>query len=259
MAAPEPRLGCVGYLNARPLIEGWEGPVAFDHPAALCRKLAQGELDVALVSSFEFLRNPIYRVVDSVAIAADGPVESVFVLSDDPLERLHTIELDPASLTSVNLLSCLLAGCGLSGIELKSPERHPEEALPAGTGRLFIGDQALRARRRGAAAHYWDLGKAWRDLTGLPFVFALWLVRPEWKEPAGVAERLRAVKAANMKRLPELARTQDLLAPSLCETYWRDRLRFEFADREKEGLRVFEKRCAELGLLEKKQRELHLV
>jgi predicted solute-binding protein len=55
------RIGCVKYLNARPLIRGWPDNVAFDHPSALCQRLAKGQFDVALVSSFEFLRNPIYR------------------------------------------------------------------------------------------------------------------------------------------------------------------------------------------------------
>jgi predicted solute-binding protein len=73
------RVGCVKYLNARPLIRGWPGEVEFDHPSALCQRLAKGQLDVALVSSFEFLRNPIYRIVDDVSISSDGPVYSVVV------------------------------------------------------------------------------------------------------------------------------------------------------------------------------------
>ena len=45
------RIGCVKYLNALPLIRGWPGEVDFDHPSALCQRVAIGELDVALVSS----------------------------------------------------------------------------------------------------------------------------------------------------------------------------------------------------------------
>ena len=103
------RLGCVKYLNARPLIHGWAGDVEFDHPSALCRRLAAGELDVALVSSFEYLRNPIYTIVDGVAIASDGPVFSVVLAHREPIEQLCEIAIDPASETSVNLLCCLLA------------------------------------------------------------------------------------------------------------------------------------------------------
>ena len=108
------RIGCVKYLNARPLIHGWEGDVDFDHPSALCNKLAAGELDIALVSSFEFLRNPIYRIVDDVSISSDGPVYSVVVAHSGEIDQIEEIELDPASETSVNLLRCLIAELGLT-------------------------------------------------------------------------------------------------------------------------------------------------
>src|SRR5436305_12162454 len=101
------RIGCVKYLNARPLIRGWPGEVEFDHPSALCKRLADGELDVALVSSFEFLRNPIYRIVDDVSISSDGPVYSVVVAHRGDFSELEEIELDPASESAVNLLRCL--------------------------------------------------------------------------------------------------------------------------------------------------------
>src|SRR2546430_7220018 len=108
------RIGCVKYLNARPLIRGWPGEVDFDHPSALCKRLADGKLDVALVSSFEFLRNPIYRIVDEVSISSDGPVYSVVVAHRGDISEIKEIELDPASQTAVNLLRCLDAEVGLN-------------------------------------------------------------------------------------------------------------------------------------------------
>src|SRR5689334_18608973 len=107
------RVGCVKYLNARPLIRGWPGNVEFDHPSALCQRLANGQLDVALVSSFEFLRNRIYRIVDDVSISSDGPVYSVVVAHLGAFSDIGEIELDPASETAVNLLRCLLAELNL--------------------------------------------------------------------------------------------------------------------------------------------------
>src|SRR6516164_7204970 len=100
------RIACVKYLNARPLIRGWRGNVEFDHPSALCQRLARGDLDVALVSSFEFLRNPIYRIVDAISIVSDGPVYSVIVAHRGRISDIEEIALDPASQTSTNLLHC---------------------------------------------------------------------------------------------------------------------------------------------------------
>ena len=86
------RIGCVKYLNARPLIHGWSGAVDFDHPAALCRKLERGDLDVALVSSLEYLRRPIYRIIDGVSISARGAVYSVIVAHNEDLSRAEEID-----------------------------------------------------------------------------------------------------------------------------------------------------------------------
>jgi predicted solute-binding protein/REP element-mobilizing transposase RayT len=132
------RIGCVKYLNARPLIHGWGGgAIDFDHPAALCRKLHRGDLDVALVSSLEFLRRPIYRIVDGVSISSRGEVYSVIVAHGGELARVKQIELDPASETSVALLRCLLGQRGLHprlvrNIDLESvrpAELHSAESV----------------------------------------------------------------------------------------------------------------------------------
>ena len=56
------------------------GPAEREHPSVLARMLAAGELDVALVPTFEVLRAPVYQLVDGVAIACDGPVFSVVKL-----------------------------------------------------------------------------------------------------------------------------------------------------------------------------------
>src|SRR5438105_10993492 len=108
------RIGCVKYLNALPLIRGWPGEVDFDHPSALCQRVAGGELDIALVSSLEFLRNPIYRIVDNVSISSYGSVYSVIIAHQGEISDLDEIELDPAAETSTNLLRCLLAELNLA-------------------------------------------------------------------------------------------------------------------------------------------------
>src|ERR1041385_8275517 len=175
-------IGCVKSLNARPLIHGWPGRVQFDHPSSLCQLLAGGDVDLALVSSFEFLRNPIYRIVDDISISSAGPVYSVIVAHQGDISEVEEIELDPAAETSVNLLRCLLA-------ELKLPARLVSTAAarvlarttasPAQTAaetaastpksaRLLIGDQAIRFRQKHADKfRYWDLGEQWSRGCGI--------------------------------------------------------------------------------------------
>jgi chorismate dehydratase len=273
-----PRIGCVKYLNARPLIQGWKDAVDFDHPSALCSKLAAGELDLALVSSFEFLRNPTYRIVDDISISSAGPVYSVIVAHRGDISDVEEIELDPAAETSGNLLRCLLAELQLAPRVQRSMDIL--SVVPAGVSpavakaistrcaRLLIGDQAIRFRQRHAGEfHFWDLGEQWNKLVGLPFVYALWLIRPEVRDFKSVANRLRALRDENLANLDQLI--AEVVAPRMrgdpghrkefdsqfCGRYYREHLRFSFGEKEKEGLSEFYKRCVKQRLLPQEQSE----
>jgi chorismate dehydratase len=257
-----PRIGCVKYLNARPLIRGWPGPVDFDHPSALCKRLASGGLDVAFVSSFEFLRNPIYRIVDDVSISSAGPVYSVVVAHRGDISEVDEIELDPAAATSGNLLRCLLAERGLS------PRLGSAGCQPAVVGslptphhaRLLIGDQAIRFRQQHRDEfNFWDLGEQWNELVGLPFVYALWLVRPEVFDPKPIANRLRALRDKNLPGIDELIAEEKEFDRKFCRRYYREHLRFGFGEEEKKGLRTFADLCAEQALPPKRDLVFDLV
>jgi chorismate dehydratase len=255
-----PRIGCVKYLNAQPLIRGWAGDVDFDHPSALCNKLASGELDIALVSSFEFLRNPTYRIVDDISISSSGPVYSVIVAYRGDIFEIDEIGLDPASETSVNLLRCLLAEVGLNPrLVLGSTGSQPVVAgsLPeTPSAWLLIGDQAIRFRQKHARKfRFWDLGEQWKKRVGLPFVYALWLIRPEVRDSAALADRLRELRDDNLTNIDKLIAEEKEFDHDFCRRYYRKNLRFSFGEKEKAGLREFNKRCREQRLLPQKQLE----
>ncbi|HEY2800005.1 MAG TPA: menaquinone biosynthesis protein [Chthoniobacterales bacterium] len=236
------RIGCVQYLNARPLIHGWEGPVHFDHPSTLCRQLASGELDVALVSSFEFLRNPIYAVIDGLAIASDGPVFSVILAHAGPLDQLREVVVDPASATSVNQLRCLLGQGTVEFVAEGNIDRH--------RGRLFIGDQAIRFRAKmDDGLQILDLGSAWKAQTALPFVYALWLVRPGYPRKSEIVEELRSLGKRNLQNLEAVIAAQPAVDHAFCAFYFRECLRFSFDEREKAGFRKFAELCVRQKLL----------
>jgi chorismate dehydratase len=288
------RIGSVKYLNARPLIRGWSGSIEFDHPSALCKRLANGELDVALVSSFEFLRNPIYRIVNDVSISSDGPVYSVVVAHCCDISEIQEIELDPASETAVNLLRCLLAELRLNPklirnidlqsvrpVDLQSAGPDAAEKISAArTGnmpmlrglrfaRLLIGDQAIHFRESHADEfQFWDLGEQWKKLTGLPFVYALWLIRPEVVAPKQIADRMRGLRDENLGHLNALiadavAAGVDPGHPEIprefLSRYYREHVRFSFGEKEKEGLRTFAGLCTKRGLLPKREIAFDLV
>ena len=247
------RVGCVKYLNARPLIRGWQGTVTLDHPAALCAQLARGHLDVALVSSFEFLRNPIYRIVDDISISSTGPVYSVMVAHSGEISEVEEIELDPAAQTSTNLLRCLLAESKLS--PRFTCTSTFSNASPARTrcARLLIGDQAIRFRQKHAQEfHFWDLGEQWasgRCRIDLPFVYALWLVRPEVVDAKSIADQLRALRDNNLANIDNLIAGEKDFDHDFCARYYREHLRFSFGEKEQKGLRTFQRLCEKHGIL----------
>jgi chorismate dehydratase len=277
------RIGCVKYLNARPLIHGWQGDVDFDHPSALCNKLAARKLDVALVSSFEFLRNPIYQIVDDVSISSDGPVYSVFVAHRGEIAEIEEIELDPASETSANLLRCLIAERGLDPrLIQRGIAAWPVVAESEATGhaKLLIGDQAIRFRQEHADEFsFWDLGEQWQKFVGLPFVYALWLVRPEVTDLTQIANRLRALRDENLAHLDHViedavaggglsavasakadaSRQRKTVDREFLSRYYREHLRFGFGEKEKESLRVFADLCKGRSLLPKRDLAFRVV
>lgn len=249
------RIGCVKYLNSKPLIHGYQGEVLFDHPSGLARDLIAGRLDVALVPTFEALRHPHYSLAEEVAIACDGPVYSVFLAYRGPLAAIRRIALDPASLTSVHLLQVLLRE--YHGLH---PELLPLSAFPGETNAaLLIGNQAIDFREQDAGKHQiLDLGEEWRRCTGLPFVFAPWLLRPGLPGAAAVADDLRALKDFGTAHLDEIVRAEPR-DPIFTRRYLTQHIRFELGAPQKQGIDKFRELLGKHGFIGDTVRPLHYV
>jgi len=239
----------VQYLNAKPLIVPYEGEVIFEHPAKLADQLAAGEIDVALVPVFEALRQAEFPVVDGVAIASSGPVYSVVLAHRGPIKELRAVTLDPASRTSNNLLRCILAEFHGIHPEFK-PAGAPCSGIANHEGLLLIGNQAIRHREHPPEGiTYLDLGQEWLTQTGLPFVYAVWQIRAEIPDPAKVAEALRAVKCAGVRRAREIARLQRDFDPAFAEHYLTHYIKFDLGPDEKAGLIRFRELLRKHGLI----------
>src|SRR3989475_2173248 len=168
------RVGSVPYLNAVPLTRGLEEQIIFVTPSKLAEMLQRDELDAALVSVTEVLFNDRYDILDGIAVASLGEVKSVFLAHRQPIDQVKEVSCDTASLTSVNLLRVLLAERGLRP-EFKPLASYDFVSLPDYA--LLIGDPALDFLLAPRQHEIWDLGAAWYELTGLPFVYAVWALR----------------------------------------------------------------------------------
>ncbi|MDB6020899.1 MAG: Chorismate dehydratase, partial [Pedosphaera sp.] len=168
------RVGSVQFLNAAPLVRGIEDEIILATPSKLAELLQKDELDAGLVSITEVLFHDRYDVLDGMAIASLGEVKSVFLAHRRPVEEAREIYCDTASLTSVNLLRVLLAERGMK------PEFKPLPDYASAVNLdhvLLIGDAALDFLRAPHPHEIMDLGATWLELTGLPFVYAVWALR----------------------------------------------------------------------------------
>ena len=176
------RASLVDYVNAWPLTWGLlrgavEGIEALtDIPSACADRLARGEVEAGLVPSIEAARIPGIRIVRGVGIASRERVRSVILVSRGPLEAAKTVALDVASRSSAAMARILFRD--LLGMKPAFHTAAPDldEMLAHHDAALLIGDPALKVDLTGL--HVLDLAEGWRQLTGLPFVFAVWAVRP---------------------------------------------------------------------------------
>ena len=229
------RVGSVGYLNTVPLTRGLEEEVIYAIPAKLAEMLQRDELDAALVSVVEVLFNDRYDILDGIAIASLGEVKSVLLAHRKPLREATEIFCDTASLTSVQLLRVLLAERGLKP-EFKPLASYDYAALPDYA--MLIGDPALDFALGPHEHEVWDLGAAWFELTGLPFVYAVWALR-RGVENADLRRLLREARDFGLDTLDSIIRTRTEYDYDFRKDYLGWHIHYHLGTDEKRGLVKF--------------------
>jgi chorismate dehydratase len=249
------RVGSVPYLNARPLVaplaERADVRLTLLPPRELSSALADGRSEVALIPTFEFLRRADYRAVPGIAIASRGPVRSVLFFHRVPIREVRRVAVDRSSLSSAALLRVILRG--VHGLEPEYADAPPDlRALELGAdGALLIGDAAMRAAAASGVARI-DLGEAWTRLTGLPFVYAVFAMRPTARE-RDLVELLHSAKREGLRRRDEIAAAAagELgLAEEVLLDYLRKAIRYGLGPSEIAGMEAFRDALRRLGLLE---------
>ena len=250
MNTSHPRIGCVPYLNARPLLEGLEGiapTVRKLVPAMLYDAYEAGELDAALLSSIDVIGMEKAEVVDGVSISSKGDVHSVVLAYTGELQSVARVALDPASHTSNALLRIVLEE--IHGIRPEYVQYSEEESNK--DARLMIGDPAISFRKEamGSVVRFLDLGGEWFRYTGLPFVFAVWSLNPSYTEKKELSELLRMAKSHGLANRPAIA----ALAPDPDFTlrYLTDSIRYDLGEEEKRGLALFQEFLTKLNIISK--------
>ena len=258
------RIGVVSYLNSKPLVEGLQSllPKAileFDTPSRLSTRMKSGEFDIGLIPSVEFLAWENSTFIGGIAVACFGQVQSVCIHSKKPLNQIRSMALDEGSKTSIALMRVIFEE---NNWKLNETKSFPMDGNPHdihSDAVLLIGDRAMADYLPGFPFKM-DLGEEWKRLTGLPFVFALWAVRPGLKLSAMEIKAFHEALNLGKKNIRDIATRESTLLgkdSEKCFLYLTNNIKFDLGTGELTALSLFQTKLVGMGLI--KGRNFHEV
>ena len=231
----------MSYLNTKPLIYGFEKDMmknevelVTDFPASIADMLISNEVDIALVPVATIPLLNEYYIITDYCIGTTGEVASVCLFSDVPLADIKTILLDYQSRSSVGLLKILLKDYWKLNVELVSSDAGYEEKIFGTTAGLVIGDRAFIQRKK--SKYIYDLGTAWKEMTGLPFLFAAWIANK--KLPQTFVEKFNQTTGEGLNHLPEIISANPYTHYDL-KKYYEENISFNLDNQKKKGLEEY--------------------
>ena len=237
------RIGAVSYLNTRPLLlglaqEGFKNRIDLvkSYPAKIAQELLAGQIDIGLVpvAIIPQLTHP--HIISNYVIGTNGAVASVALFSQVPIDEIKSIYLDYQSRTSVQLLKILLAQFWKKEVEFLAATEGYIDQISGTTAGLIIGDRALDNLYK--FPYMYDLGLAWKQHTGLPFVFAAWVAN----QPIP-AEFMAAFDAANGYGVARLEEVISLIPANEqvydLHKYYTENISYVYDEEMKQGLAAF--------------------
>lgn len=241
-------IAAVSYLNTIPFIYGIEhadSPLRAElllcPPADCARNIASGKADIALIPAEAARTIPDVDIVTDYCIGASGPVRSVTLLSNDPLEKIESVYLDPHSLTSVKLgriLARELWDIAPRWIPLDDYEILAKP--PSRSAFILIGDKVFD--RENDFAYNTDLASEWQKMTGLPFVFAVWVARKGI--PPQEIELLNRALGFGIGHIPQAIEQYGYSHLEYAADYLTRNIDFKFNAPKREALELFWKKGA---------------
>lgn len=181
------KVGAVSYLNAKPLLYGLkhtdiikEIVLTEDYPSNIAHQLLHNTIDIGLVPVAVIPSLQEHYIISSYCIGCDGEVASVCLFSEVPIEQIKKVLLDYQSRTSVRLVQILLKEYWKVDVVFEQTSTNFREEIKNTTAAVVIGDRAFE--QRNISTYCYDVGLAWKQLTGLPFVFAAWVANKPLSE-----------------------------------------------------------------------------
>jgi chorismate dehydratase len=263
------RIGQIEYANCIPIFPALQRnfdcsdyQFIMGVPAQLNQMLFAGTLDLCPSSSIAYARHAQDVVLlPDLSISSVGPVQSVLLFSLLPLSKLDraSVGLTVESETSVALLQIIFKkylGYKNRFVQIESADLT--SALDSYPAVLVIGDTALRWTKNYPQLYCYDLGILWYKLTGLPFVFALWMVREAISvaipgECARISAQLLAAKHLAIESLDACLIDCSGLSwfdDNSLMAYWSN-ISYDLTPRHVAGVRAFYRCAQQIGLLDR--------
>ncbi len=231
----------MSYLNTKPLVYGLENglmsdaiSLVFDYPARVAQMLVTNEADVGLipVAAIPMLKEA--HIISDFCIGANAEVASVCLFSDVPLHEISSVLLDYQSKTSVALLKILLEKHWKISPQLIASETGYEDQIKNNIAGLVIGDRALRQRKK--STYIFDLAAAWREMTGLPFVFAAWVANKEL--PASFIQSFNKATSLGLEHIDEIVAKNKFEDYDMYQ-YYTSNIDYKLDDNKRQALALF--------------------
>ena len=234
----------MSYLNTKPLIYGFENgmmnnevELITDYPASIAQMLIDDEVDLALIPVAIIPQLKENYIITDFCIGSVGAVASVCLFSDVPINEIKKILLDYQSKSSVGLLKILLKDYWKLNVELANSTEGYEDNISGTTAGLVIGDRAFIQRKK--RKYIYDLGSAWKEMTGLPFVFAAWISNK--KLPSEFIEKFNNATREGFKHLKEVIEANPYPHYDL-DVYYNKNISFILDEQKRKGLEEYLKR-----------------
>jgi chorismate dehydratase len=274
------RVAAISFLNPAPLLYDFEhDPRAaqlrehytlhYTQPSACAAELAAGTSDLGLVPIAAL--TPQLAIVPGCAIASLGQVRSILLLVKNPrqlsaanaLRQVRNVAADSASLSSVAYARILFEHFHDTRPNFVEQPADPLAMLASADAALLIGDPALLAREHRAQIEaaidvpllWLDLAELWRERTGLPWVAAVWAVRPEALtdlSPQQLSADLNASRDAGLAHIDQLVAewTPRIdLPPATIRAYLTQNIHYTLDDDCLRSITLFRSLATQIGIL----------
>jgi chorismate dehydratase len=236
------RVGAVSYLNTKPLLYGIkrhpvinEIELIEDYPAKIAQMLIDDELDIGLIPVAATVGLKNWYIDSDYCIGGNGPIASVCIFSEVPIEQVQKVYLDYQSRTSVNLAKILLKEYWKKDVVFVDATGEDfREEIKGTTAGVVIGDRALQQRSQ--SKYIYDLSEAWKNHTGLPFVFAAWIANK--KLPEGFIIAFNEANALGLEKIEEVIK-ENVFPYFDLTTYYTSCLSYQIDEGKKKGLELF--------------------